>query len=298
VTVVRRVRTFAELVRFEHTIFALPFAYAGAFVGARGLPAWPQLFWITVAMVGARTVAMVVNRLADREIDARNPRTAARHLPAGVVKAGEATLLAAASLALLLVAAWNLNPLCVALFPLAVAMVIFYSFTKRFTWLSHYFLGAGIAWSAFGGYIAVTGAVQPPALLLAAIVACWIAGFDILYATQDLEHDRQHGLHSIPSRFGLRRSLQIARATHLAVVGLMLLLGFQINLLSLSPGAWGAAGWLYATGWGVAAALLHYEHALISPEDMSRLNAAFFNVNGYISVAYFIFTAAALLAAA
>lgn len=295
--VLGKVRTFADLVRFEHTIFALPFAYVGAFVGAGGMPTGAQLLWVTVAMVGARTAAMAVNRLVDRDIDAANPRTATRHIPAGILKAGEVTLLAAISLVLLLVAAFNLNPLCVALFPLAAGMVIFYSFTKRFTWLCHYFLGAGIAWSAFGGYIAVTGTVSLTAFLLAAVVALWIAGFDIIYATQDLEFDQQESVHSIPARFGLRDSLRIAKATHLCVVALMLLVGFQAGFLSTNLGAWTLSSWLYGAGWLAAAALLHYEHHIISPEDMSRLGAAFFNMNGYISVVYFVFTVAAVLTA-
>lgn len=292
-----KVRTFAELVKFEHTIFALPFAFVGAFIGAGGLPTGAQFLWVTVAMVGARTCAMAVNRLADKKMDGANPRTATRHLPAGILRAGEVAVLAGLSLVLLLLAAFNLNPLCVALFPLAAGMVIFYSFTKRFTWLCHYFLGAGIAWSAFGGYIAVTGAVHPAAFALAAIVTLWIAGFDILYATQDLEFDRRHGVHSIPARFGLRTSLRIAKFTHMGVVGLMLLLGFQVGFFSWDLGAWTLASWIYAGAWAIVAGLLHYEHHIISADDMSRLDAAFFNVNGYISVVYFVLTAAAVVAA-
>lgn len=282
----QKVRTFAELVKFEHTIFALPFAYVGAFVAARGWPRPEHLLWITVAMVGARTAAMGLNRLIDRAVDAANPRTAARHLPRGEVSVSEVLALSVLSFAVLLLAAWQLNPLCLALFPVVVAVLVIYSYTKRFTWLCHLWLGFALAWAPFGAWIAVTGQVQFGAVLLGVAVALWVAGFDVIYATQDIEFDRSHALHSIPARFGLARALLIARLMHLAVVALLLLAWFVLDL-----------GWLYLIGWAGVAILLHYEHSIISPRDMSRLGAAFFNVNGYISLLYFVFTAAATVVA-
>lgn len=290
-----KVKTFAELVRFEHTIFNLPFAYLGAILAAGGWPTWQQILWITVAMAGARSAAMAMNRLFDAEIDARTPRTMNRHIPAGLIKRQDVIQLTIVALALLLLAAFNLNWLCVVLFPFAVLTIGFYSFTKRFTWLCHIFLGLGVAWAPFGAYIAVSGRVTTEILFIVAIITLWNAGFDILYATQDLEADRVNGVHSIPARFGLSRALMIARAMHLAVVGMTLAFGFFIGLQSgINPLAWSTAGWIYFAGWVTVAGLLHYEHQIISPTDMSQLNAAFFNLNGYISIAYFIFTALAI----
>lgn len=288
----RKIKTFAELVRFEHTIFNLPFAYLGAFLAAKGFPTWWELLWITVAMAGARTAAMAMNRLFDAEIDAKTPRTRNRHLPAGLVPRRDVWLLIGLALLLLLVSAFNLNPLCVALYPFAVLTVGIYSFTKRFTWLCHVWLGLAVAWAPFGAYIAVTGRVTLEALLLVLIITLWNAGFDVLYATQDMEADVRNGVHSIPARFGLARSLKIARVLHLGVVASTLYLGWFSGLVTnLNPLDWGPASWTYMVGWALVAGLLHYEHAILSPHDMSRLNAAFFNVNGYISVSYFIFTA-------
>ncbi len=293
---VSKVKTFAELVRFEHTIFNLPFAYLGAFVASGGWPHWLDVLWITVAMIGARTGAMAMNRVFDAEIDAKTPRTKNRHIPAGLVEKKDVWVLIIASLALLLLAAINLDPLAVKLFPLAVLTITIYSFTKRFTWLCHIWLGLSVAWAPFGAYVAVKGAVDWDALLLVAIITLWNAGFDVLYATQDMEADQVNGVHSIPARFGLARSLKIARALHLGVVAIALYFGFHMGLLTgVNPLAWPLAGWVYFASWAIVAALLHYEHAILSPEDMSRLNAAFFNVNGYVSVAYFLFTAAAIV---
>ncbi|HWI52753.1 MAG TPA: UbiA-like polyprenyltransferase [Symbiobacteriaceae bacterium] len=291
-----KVKTFAELVRFEHTIFNLPFAYLGAFAAAGGWPTWAQVLWITVAMVGARSAAMGMNRIFDAEIDAKTPRTKTRHIPAGLVAKSEAWGLVALALALLLLAAFNLNSLCVKLFPFAVLTVGIYSFTKRFTWLCHVWLGLSVAWAPFGAYIAVSGKITWESLLIVGIITLWNAGFDVLYATQDMAADVVNGIHSIPARFGLARSLVIARVFHLGVVALTAWFGFSSGLWSgINPFAWVLAGWIYFGGWAVVAGLLHYEHAIISPQDMSRLNAAFFNVNGYVSVAYFLFTAAALI---
>lgn len=293
---VGKVRTFAELVRIEHTVFNLPFAYLGAFLAADGLPPWRDLLWITLAMVGARSAAMAMNRLFDAEIDARTPRTRNRHIPAGLIDRPSVWILVAVSLALLLLAAFNLDPLAVKLFPLAVLTFTIYSFTKRFTWLCHFWLGLSVAWAPLGAYVAVSGRVSPAVFLVVAIVTLWNGGFDIFYATQDMEADRQNGIHSIPARFGLARSLLIARVTHLGVVATTLLFGFATGLLSgVNPLQWSAGGWTYAAGWALVAGLLHYEHSLLSPTDMSRLDAAFLNVNGHVSVVYFLFTAAALM---
>jgi len=292
------VKTFAELVKIEHTVFNLPFAYLGAFTAAGGLPEWRDLLWITVAMFGARSAAMGMNRLFDAEIDAKTPRTRNRHIPAGLIDRQSVWVMVGISLVLLLVAATQLDPLAVKLFPLAVATFTVYSFTKRFTWLCHLWLGLSVAWAPFGAYVAVAGRVSPEAFILAAIVTLWNFGFDIFYGTQDMEADRVNGVHSIPVRFGLARSLVIARVVHLTMVAVALCFGFAAGLLKgLNPLTWSWAGWIYLAGWAVVAALLHYEHSLLSPTDMSRLNAAFFNVNGYISIVFFLFTGSALLAA-
>lgn len=281
---VKKLRTWLELVKFEHTIFALPFAYVGAFLAGRGWPTWHQVLWITIAMIGARTAAMAVNRLVDRRLDAANPRTANRHLPTGKASPAEVTGLVIASLVLLGVSAWQLNPLCMALFPLAVLMLVLYSFTKRWTWLCHLFLGLTDAWAPFGGWIAVSGKVEWGALLLALAVALWIGGFDILYALQDLDFDREHHVYSIPARFGVRSAMRQSRVWHAMVVLLLALLGYQLHL-----------NWVYWIGWLGVAVILHFEHQMVKPNDLSRLPIAFFNMNSYMSVIYFVFTAAAVL---
>lgn len=291
-----KVKTLAELVRFEHTIFNLPFAYLGAFMAARGWPSLAQVFWITVAMAGARTAAMAMNRLFDAEIDARTPRTKTRHIPAGLVAKRDVWILVGVSLALLLLAAFNLDPLAVKLFPLAVLTVTIYSFTKRFTWLCHVWLGLSVSWAPFGAYVAVAGRVSAEALLMVLIITLWNAGFDVFYATQDMEADRANGINSIPARFGLAKSLVIARFFHLAMVAAALFFGFNAGFLQgFNPLAWSPAGRSYLAGWSIVAVLLHYEHSILSPTDMSRLDAAFFNVNGYVSIVYFLFTAAAFV---
>ncbi|MEW8977329.1 MAG: UbiA-like polyprenyltransferase [Symbiobacterium sp.] len=304
-SVLRRVKTIAELVKFEHTVLNLPFAYLGAFLAADGWPTGRQLFWITVALAGARTAAMAMNRLFDAEIDRKTPRTAGRHIPAGLVSRREVWGYVVVALAALLLAAANLHPLALKLFPLAVATFTVYPFTKRFTWLCHVWLGLSVSWGAFGAYIAVRGAVEPEIFILVAIITLWNTGFDIIYGTQDMEADRVNGVYSIPARFGLAPALRIARAVHLAVVLLVGLLGLEIGLLPLDltgaqpmilpPAAWSPAMWLYLAAWALVAALLHYEHSIISPEDMSRVDAAFFNVNGYLSVAFSLCAVTALL---
>ena len=269
-------RHFLDAIKFEHTVFALPFAYVAMVLAADGWPGWRVLVWVTLAMAGARTLAMSVNRLADRFIDAANPRTAKRHLPTGVLTPAQVTMAAAFSAALLLVSAFMLNPLCLTLSPLAVLFLVGYSYTKRFTWLSHWILGFTDGIAAAGGWIAVRAAFDPPVYVLWLALTVWIAGFDLIYACQDVEFDRRNGLHSVPARFGIPAALITARVCHLLTIVAFALLGWMMGL-----------GLLYWLGVLVVAGLLVYEHSLISPRDLSKLDVAFFNVNGYISVILF-----------
>jgi 4-hydroxybenzoate polyprenyltransferase len=262
-----------EAIRFEHTVFALPFAYIAMVLAAGGWPGWWATAWVTLAMVGARTCAMAANRVIDRAIDAANPRTAGRHLPRRILRGADLGALAGAGAALLLVSAWMLNPLCLALAPLALLFLVGYSYTKRFTWTSHWILGFTDGAAAGGGWIAVAGRLDPPALVLWFAVTVWIAGFDLIYACQDVDFDRAHGLSSVPARFGVAAALATARVNHLLTAAALALLGVMEAL-----------GPLYWLGWVAVAALLVYEHSLVSPRDLSRVNVAFFNVNGYIAV--------------
>lgn len=271
-----RVRYFLEAIKVEHTVFALPFAYIGMILAAGGWPGWRVFGWITVAMVAARTLAMSANRLVDRHLDARNPRTAGRHLPRGLLAARDLVLAAVASAALLLFAAWQLNPLCLALAPVAILFLVGYSYTKFFTWTSHWILGLTDGAAAAGAWIAVRGRLDPPALLLWLAVTVWIAGFDLLYACQDIEFDKKERLHAVPARFGVATALRWARYSHLLTAGALAGLGWVMGL--------GVGYWL---GWLVVVGLLAYEHSLVSPDDLSRLDVAFFNVNGYISLITF-----------
>jgi len=281
-TVWAKVTTLLEMIKFSHTVFAFPFALMGAILASLAsgrVPSVAQVGWICLAMVGARTGAMGLNRIIDATIDARNPRTAQRHLPAGKVGKREAWLLVLGAFALLLLAAWMLNPLCLKLAPVAIFFLVLYSYCKRFTAMAHVVLGICLAAAPIGAWIALRGDVGWPVIVLGFAVLFWVAGFDIFYALQDYEYDRANGLFSIPSRFGIERSFQVARAFHLLMVVLLLLLLF-------SPGL----GWIYLVGVGVVSALLVYEHRLVRPDDLSRLDAAFFNMNGYISVTIFLFT--------
>ncbi len=266
-------RHFLDAIKFEHTVFALPFAYIAMVLAADGWPGWHVLVWVTLAMVGARTLAMSVNRLADRWIDAKNPRTRGRHLPTGLLSPAQVLLAAIGAGALLLVSAWMLNPLCLALAPLAVLFLVGYSYTKRFTWLSHWILGFTDGIAAAGGWIAVRGAFEPPAFILWFALTVWIGGFDLIYACQDVEFDRAEGLHSFPARFGIAAALRTAQVCHVLTVAAFALLGWTLGL-----------GVLYWGGVVVVAALLAYEHSLVSPGDLSKLDMAFFNVNGYIAM--------------
>jgi len=276
--------TVLEMIKFEHTLFALPFALLGMILAAEGMPALRTFGWIVAAMVGARSAAMGFNRLADRRIDAENPRTATRALPAGEVSAGAVALFVIASCALLVVAAWRLNPLAFKLSPLALAIVLGYSYTKRFTWVSHLVLGLGLAGAPLGAWIAVRGDVSAAALALAGAVLLWVAGFDVLYALQDLEFDRRRGLHSIPARFGVRGALVLSALLH---AGVLALLAWVPALYR--PGLLGAGWWI---GWAGCLALLAWQHWVVRPNDLSRLNAAFFTANAALSA--WIFAAAAV----
>lgn len=278
--ILKTLRIFLETIKFPHTVFALPFAFTGAVLAAQGLPSLYQGFWILTAMVGARTAAMGLNRLIDAEIDAANPRTSNRAIPAGLLTKKGVAVCVAAALALLLVSAWMLNPLCLYLSPLAVLLLVMYSYCKRFTSLSHLVLGLCLAAAPLGAWIAVRGSVGLPALLLGVAVVFWVAGFDILYALQDLDFDRSAGLHSIPARLGVRGALLSARLCHGITVGML----FWVHVAA-------GLGAAYLAGVILAALLLAYEHWLVRDGDLARLDAAFFTVNGYISIAVFVFTA-------
>ncbi len=270
------------MIKFEHTVFALPFAFMGMMMAAQGWPPWSTVFWITAAMVGARSCAMAFNRLVDRRIDALNPRTQGRELPAGKVEPVFVLVFVVASAALLVGSAWMLNPLAFKLSPLALLIIMVYSLTKRFTAWCHLVLGLSLAGAPLGAWIAVQGEVSPMPLLLAAAVLTWVAGFDILYALQDHGFDRESGLFSIPVRFGEKGALMISALLHLGT------LGFFASLFAISPPDLGI---FYGVGVLGAAGLLFWQHFVIRPGDLSRLNAAFFQANAMLSLWLFLWTA-------
>jgi 4-hydroxybenzoate polyprenyltransferase len=277
-------RRFASLVKLEHTVFALPFAYVGALLAVTGWPGWAQLGWITLAMVGARTLAMGLNRLIDAEVDARNPRTAARELPSGALSERQVLVLCMGALAVFLVAVFQLDPLVRWLWPVPVAMFVLYPYLKRVTWACHLWLGACLGLAPVGAWAATTGELSWPAWALGAGVALWVAGFDLFYSLFDLEHDRREGLHSWATRFGERGVFAGARALHVGTVA----------LLAVAGAGTGAGAW-YWVGLAAVAALLLYEHSLVRPGDLRRLDAAFFTVNGVISMVFLAFVALDLL---
>ena len=284
-----RIRTVLEMIKFEHSVFALPFALVGALLAARegrSLPSWRQIFWIVVAMVGARSAAMTMNRIADIEYDRRNPRTANRALATGELSIGFAWMFTIIASAVFVLAAWQLNPLALKLSPVALAILFFYSYTKRFTAWSHFVLGFCLGISPAAAWIAIRGSLDARMLILCAAVTLWVGGFDVLYACQDVEFDKSAGLHSIPKKLGIAKALVFARAMHVVMVALLLWLAWSFRL------AWPA--WV---GIGVVAALLAYEHSLVKPNDLSKMNAAFFTVNGYISLLFLLFWAAATIVA-
>ncbi|SDZ73742.1 4-hydroxybenzoate polyprenyltransferase [Desulfuromusa kysingii] len=277
-----KIKTLLEMIKFSHTIFAFPFALMGVVLAALAsgkAPGVSQVFWICIAMVGARTAAMGLNRLIDAKIDASNPRTADRHIPAGKVSMFEASLFILVALVIFFFSAWMLNPLCLKLAPAVVGLFILYAYCKRFTHFAHVVLGLCLAAAPIGAWVALRGDLGWSVISLGIAVLFWVSGFDIFYALQDYDYDIANGLHSIPSKLGKQKSFFLVRIFH----GLML-----IFLLLVLPGS--GLGWIYFSGVVVVAGLLVYEHLLVKPDDLSRLDAAFFNMNGYISVAIFAFT--------
>jgi 4-hydroxybenzoate polyprenyltransferase len=274
-------RRLASLVRIEHTVFALPFAYVGAFLAAAGWPGGRDVLWITVAMVGARTLAMSLNRLVDAEVDARNPRTASRELPTGALTRAQVLAFSALAFAVFLVAVLQLDPIVRWLWPVPVAMFLVYPYLKHVTWLCHLWLGACLGLAPVGAWLAVNGSAPWEAWAIGGAVLLWVAGFDLFYSLYDLDHDRREGLHSWAARFGERGVFVGARAFHAGTLVLLAAAGFGLGL--------GLLAWL---GLVATAGLLAYEHAIVRPGDLRRLDAAFFMVNGVISVVYFLFVAA------
>ena len=274
-------RRFASLVKLEHTVFALPFAYVGMLLALGEIPAAHDWLWVTVAMIGARTLAMGLNRLIDAELDARNPRTASRELPAGTVTRVQVLGLCVLALAVFLVAVFQLDPLVRWLWPIPVVLFVVYPYLKRFTWLCHTWLGVSLGLAPLGAWAAVTGELPWPAWALGGAVALWVAGFDLFYSLFDVEHDREQGLHSWAVRFGERGVFAGARLQHLGTVALLLAAGFGLDV-----------GGFYWLGVAAVAALLAYEHSLVRPGDLRRLDAAFFTLNGLISIVFFGFVLA------
>ncbi len=275
----KKIKIFLDMIKFEHTVFALPFAYLGAFLAAGGLPEVSDIFWITAAMIGARTAAMSLNRIIDRKYDGHNPRTSERALPQGKLSVKEVWLYVLASFILLYVSASMLDPLCVKLMPIAVFILIFYHYTKRWSWLCHLVLGAADGLAPLGGWIAITGSVDLPGILLGLAVAMWVAGFDLIYSCQDADFDRFYGLHSIPAKFGIKASFNISLILHALALGFLIYTGVFLDM-----------GFLYWTGIFLASVILYCEHRLVTPHDFSRLGFAFLNMNGYLSIIVFLFT--------
>jgi 4-hydroxybenzoate polyprenyltransferase len=279
-----KLRLMLEAVKIQESLFALPFAYIGMLLAARGLPSFRTFLWVTVAMVGARNAGMAFNRVLDREMDALNPRTANRHLPRGLLQPWELTALGVVGLVLFFVAAAQLNRLALALSPVAALFVVGYSLMKRFTWLTHLVLGLTLSIAPVGGWVAVTGSLSWEAGLLAFIVATFAAGFDIFNTCLDVEFDRAHGVHSLPARFGVPAAFWVSRFLHVCT---------SLGLLAL--GLWLDLAWPYYVGWLIATSLLIYEHRVLSPNDMSQLGVVFLRVNAAISIAIFLFTLLAVM---
>jgi 4-hydroxybenzoate polyprenyltransferase len=285
-----RIKTVLEMIKFEHSVFALPFALTGALLAARathqaprGWPTLRQILWIVVAMVAARSAAMTMNRIADIRYDRENPRTRQRALATGALSLQFAWLFTLVAVAIFFVAAWQLNPLALKLAPLALGILFFYSFTKRFTNWSHLFLGFALGISPAAAWIAITGGLDARMLILCAAVTLWVGGFDVLYACQDIDYDRSAGLFSIPKKFGIAKALLIARMMHIGVVALLAWLAFSFGL-----------PWPAWVGIGVVTTLLAYEHSLVKADDLSKLDAAFFAMNGYISMSFLVCWGAAV----
>ena len=279
-----KIRLTLEMIKFEHSVFALPFALTGALLAVRGLPSWRQIFWIVVAMVGARSAAMTFNRIADLKLDALNPRTKSRPLPTGQLSLGFAVGFTVLACGVLVLAARQLNPLAFKLSPVAIALLFGYSYTKRFTWLSHVILGICLGLSPIAAWIALRGSISVSVLLLGAAVSLWTAGFDIIYACQDVEFDHALGLHSLPRRYGIPAALYVSAALHALTFVLLVAVAGMENL-----------GWIALAGLVAVGVLLAYEHTIVKPHDLARVNAAFFTVNGYISLLFFFTWAADIL---
>lgn len=273
-----------RMIKIEHSVFALPFAFIGALLAAGGWPTWQQVMWIVVAMVGGRSAALTFNRIADLQLDKANPRTANRELPSGQLSLGFAWVFTIASSAALVLAAWQLNPLALKLSPFVLAILFFYSYTKRFTAFSHWVLGFTLGMAPAGAWVAIRGTLEWPIASLTVVVMFWVAGFDIIYSCQDVEHDRRAGLYSVPARLGVGGALWISRVLHLLMVGVLAYVVFIFQL-----------GVLAVVGLALTAILLGWEHSLVKANDLSRVNAAFFSVNGYISVLLLLFWGADVL---
>lgn len=280
--VFKKIRIYGELVMFQHTLFAMPFALAAVFMASAGFPGWYKFVWVIAAMVGARNGANALNRLIDADIDAKNVRTSSRHIPSGIVKKKEALLIAIFCFLLFAVSAYMLNPLCVLLLPIPAALFVLYSFTKRFTYLCHFILGAAIGGAPVGAWLAVTGRLDfslIPAFIMGGAAALWIAGFDIIYGTQDVEFDRENGLHSIPVKFGIKGALIISSISHVISAVLLFTLPLFVNL-----------SWPYYAGMIIISGLLYYEHHIVSPGRLEAVKIASYGVNEIVGVVFLIFS--------
>jgi len=278
-SVAGKIVLYLRMIKFPHSIFALPFAFTGAIIAAEGIPSLREIVWITVAMVGARSGAMGLNRVIDRKIDRENPRTKNRELPKGEIRLSEAILFTGVSIAIFIFAAYMLNPLCLKLSPIALAVLFIYSYTKRFTWTTHFVLGLALSAAPLGAWIAVRGTFDTEIIPMGIAVIFWLAGFDTLYALQDIEFDKSHGLYSIPKRFGIKNALLLAKLFHLVTFIMLLATGVLFKM-----------GIFYWLGMMIVAGLFIYEHSLVKESDLNKLDIAFFNMNGYISITVFIFT--------
>ena len=277
--VAEKIVIYLRMIKFPHSVFALPFAFTAAIMAAEGIPPLKKIFWITLAMVGARSAAMGLNRIIDRKIDLANPRTRNREIPKGIIKVSEAVLFTIISFAVLVLSAYMLNPLCLKLSPVAIAVLFLYSYTKRFTWATHFVLGLSLSAAPLGAWIAIRGTFDAEILPITIAIVFWLAGFDTLYALQDIDFDKSHGLYSIPRRFGIKKALLLARIFHLITFLLLLFSGLLFN-----------RNIFYWVGMAVVAGMFIYEHSLVKENDLSKLDIAFFNMNGYISITVFVFT--------
>ncbi|MGE5676663.1 MAG: UbiA-like polyprenyltransferase [Pseudomonadota bacterium] len=279
--VLQKIKTYGNLVMFSHTIFSLPFAFISMLIAANGMPRLSVFFWIAVAFLGARTGANAINRVIDKDIDARNPRTASRHIPSGAVKSYEVIILTAVSFLFLAIAAYMLNPLCFMLLPAAIFLFILYSYTKRFTWACHIVLGIISGGAPVGAWIAVTGSFAWTPFVIGAANALWVSGFDIIYGSQDVDFDKKEGLYSIPSVFGVKNALLISTLFHTAAVMILIYVYFIANM-----------SWLYLTGLAIVIWLLYKEHTMVSPANLSNVNLASYSINQLVSIVFLIFSTA------